>query len=301
MLKGVCDRLMHERFQGGQTTEAEARKPTAHGSSSETSKKPSGTSRRKPSSEDDMGSKQYEPRNFAGSHISDVLMENERLKQQMESLSLEMEQHRLRVQATLAEAESNVRKTKEATAEEMSAMKSRHVEEMEKLMAERALSHSDSQVARLTNQVESQKVLIGHLQEQLSDVRVEADTAAASRVREQVMKTQLDQLRVELHDAKKSHTPEMRHFEALQSKICAMEARHYQREQELHLLVERAKHTATIEKDHEIAHCHQQLTKKNAEIQRFRAELDSILEVLRELQRQGVILPLHSQTVQSLL
>ena len=69
-----------------------------------------------------------------------------------------MEQQRLRVQATLAEAESNVRKTKEAAAEEVSAMKSKHVEEMEKLVAERALSHSDSQVAKLTNQVESQKV-----------------------------------------------------------------------------------------------------------------------------------------------
>ena len=77
--------------------------------------------------------------------------------------------------------------------------------------------------------------------------------------------------------------------------------RHSQREQELHLLVQRAKHTATIEKDQELVHYHQQLTKKNAEIQRFRAELDSILEVLRELQRQGVILPLQSHTVQSLL
>ena len=71
---------------------------------------------------------------------------------------MEMEQQRLRVQATLAEAESNVRKNKEAAAEEMAAVKARHVEEIEKLMAERALSHSDSQIARLTNQVESQKV-----------------------------------------------------------------------------------------------------------------------------------------------
>ena len=65
--------------------------------------------------------------------------------------------------------------------------------------------------------------------------------------------------------------------------------------------MERAKHTATVEKDQEIVDYQRQLAKKNAEIQRFRAELDSILEILRELQRQGVVLPMHSHTVQSLL
>ena len=79
------------------------------------------------------------------------------------------------------------------------------------------------------------------------------------------------------------------------------QCRHSQREQELRHLVERAKHTATVEKDQELAVCRHQLVKKNAEIQRFRAELDAILEILRELQRQGVVLPMHSHTVQSLL
>ena len=60
-------------------------------------------------------------------------------------------------------------------------------------------------------------------------------------------------------------------------------------------------HTATVEKDQEIVDYQRQLAKKNAEIQRFRAELDSILEILRELQIQGVVLPMHSHTVQSLL
>ena len=82
---------------------------------------------------------------------------------------------------------------------------------------------------------------------------------------------------------------------------CIFPYRHIQRDRDLQLLVERAAHSASAEKDQEISSLRGLLAAKNAEIQRFRVELDSILEVLRELHRQGVVLPLDSQTVTSML
>ena len=73
------------------------------------------------------------------------------------------------------------------------------------------------------------------------------------------------------------------------------------REQELQQLITRARHSASYEKDQEISGYQQILAAKNKELQQFRTELDAILEVLRELQRQGVVLPLQSHIVQSLL
>ena len=55
----------------------------AQGSKSHSSRKSSGSSRRPAGGEDSLDNKQYKPQDFAGSHISDVIMENERLKQQV--------------------------------------------------------------------------------------------------------------------------------------------------------------------------------------------------------------------------
>lgn len=85
----------------------------------------------------------------------------------------------------------------------------------------------------------------------------------------------------------------MKHFEALQDKILQMEKRHEQREKELKQLVTNAKHTATVELDLEIKKWKNVVELKNNEIQKFRSELDSILDVLRLLQKQGVIIPIN--------
>ncbi|PIK52282.1 putative centrosomal protein [Apostichopus japonicus] len=133
--------------------------------------------------------------------------------------------------------------------------------------------------------------MIKHLQDQLSEKQVTSDQLAASRVKEQLHRTQMEQLRVELEEAKKNHTPEMRHFEALQAKIIAMENRKLQRESDIERMVDKSAQAATADKQKEIHQYRDLVMKKNLEIERFRSELDSILDVLRELQRQGVVLP----------
>ncbi|PIK52283.1 putative centrosomal protein [Apostichopus japonicus] len=80
----------------------------------------------------------YEPQTFAGSHISDVLVESEELKRQIEVMKLEMEQQRVRQQAATAEAES-LRKVKRRIRRQF-GMEANYKSEMENLIA-RELSH----------------------------------------------------------------------------------------------------------------------------------------------------------------
>ena len=86
-------------------------------------------------------------------------------------------------------------------------------------------------------------------------------------------------------------TPEMNHFDSLETKINALEQRHSQREVDLQRIIEKTHLTAKIEKEETDARWRQVVRQKNQEIDKFRCELDAILEVLSELKRQGVVIP----------
>ena len=90
---------------------------------------------------------------------------------------------------------------------------------------------------------------------------------------------------------------EMRHFETLQEKIVQIENKYTTREKELQDIIRNSSQAASIEKEAEVEKWRQLVESKNNEIQRFRVELDSILEVLRVLQKQGVIIPVASTAV----
>ncbi len=83
----------------------------------------------------------------------------------------------------------------------------------------------------------------------------------------------------------------MHHFEALQDKISKLESRHQRREQELKQIIHHSQAMATAELNTEIDKWKKIVETKNRETEKFRTELDSILGVLRELRRQGVVLP----------
>ena len=86
----------------------------------------------------------------------------------------------------------------------------------------------------------------------------------------------------------------MRHFEGLQDKIRQMERRHQQRERELQQIIHSNTAAASADLNLEVAKWKTIVDGKNHESEKFRSELDSILEVLRELQKQGVIIPCRS-------
>ena len=100
---------------------------------------------------------------------------------------------------------------------------------------------------------------------------------------------------MDLRRAKERFSPEMKQLDSLETKIAAMEQRHSQREVDLQRIIEKTHLTAKIEKEETEAKWRQVVRQKNREIEKFRYELDAILEILSELKRQGVVIPLRNE------
>ncbi|XP_044867506.1 centrosomal protein of 162 kDa isoform X2 [Mauremys mutica] len=240
---------------------------------------------------DTLDEKIYQPHNFADSHISEVLQENARLKDELERLSLEMSQQRVKSQAALAHSESNIRRTKEDTAEYIAALRASHQREVEKILCQHAVEHSASKVAELNSKISRQEILIKHLQEQVNELHRDQEALAVSQTREEILQKEMTKLLEELREAKERQRPEMKHFLCLERKIKYMEIRHVQREQELQQIVQQTRHVAEVQQTQEVEKWKKLAQLKNQELEKFQVELDSILDVLRELQKQGVVVP----------
>ncbi|XP_078398606.1 centrosomal protein of 162 kDa isoform X2 [Cetorhinus maximus] len=243
-----------------------------------------------------LDEKVYQPNDFSGIHISEVLKENDMLKNNIERYSLEIDQQR----AKLAQFENETRRAQEGVAEHVAALKTAHQQEVEHILTQHALEHSSSKVAELTNKISTQEVMMKHLRDQINDLQKEREALSFAKLREETLQTQMTKLLEELREAKENHSPEMRHFLALERKIQKMEIKYAQREQEFQQLIQQARHSADAEQIQEIEKWKKLAQFKNRELENFRTELDSILDVLRELQRQGVVIPAPSSTRQNI-
>uniref|UniRef100_A0A4W4HIW1 Centrosomal protein of 162 kDa n=1 Tax=Electrophorus electricus TaxID=8005 RepID=A0A4W4HIW1_ELEEL len=215
--------------------------------------------------------KEYQPRAFSGSHISEVQKENERLRLRQEQLEMCWEQERVLLQTA-----------------ELASLKVDHQREIEHLVARHALEHSSSKVAELMNQV---KIMVLHLREQLKELQGNKDALSVSKLREETLQSQLTKLLDELKQAKGLHSPGLRHFASLERKIHTMELRYNQREQELKQMIAQTRAMVEQEQEAEVVRWKRLAQGKSSELEAFRLELDSILDVLRELQKQGVVIP----------
>ncbi|XP_062896388.1 centrosomal protein of 162 kDa isoform X4 [Mobula hypostoma] len=231
--------------------------------------------------------KAYQPNDFSGFHISDVLKENGILKNNIERLTLEIDQQRVK----LAQFESEARRAQDDVSEHVAALKVSHQQEIEQLLTQHALEHSSSKVAELTNKITAQEIMLKHLREQINELQKDREALSFSKLREETLQAQMAKLLDELREAKENHSPEMRHFVALERKIQKMELKYAQREQEFQQLIQKARHSADAEQLQEVEKWKKLAQLKNHELENFRTELDSILDVLRELQRQGVVIP----------
>lgn len=86
----------------------------------------------------------------------------------------------------------------------------------------------------------------------------------------------------------------MKHFEQIEDKILSIENKHKNREKELQQVIQNSKDSHTKELEQQTTKWKQVVEVKNKEIQKFRVELDAILDVLRLLQKQGVVLPVRT-------
>ncbi|KAG7336271.1 hypothetical protein KOW79_000964 [Hemibagrus wyckioides] len=237
-----------------------------------------------PSTQDE---KDYQPGDFSGSHISEVQQENERLKVRQEQLEQQWLEERASLQAAATQAHAELQRAQERNLEQLASLKADHQREIERLVACHALEHSSSKVAELANQVKSQEVMVLHLREQLKELQRNKEALALSKLREETLQNQLTKLLEELKQAKEAHSPELRHFASLEHKIHTMELRYNQREQELQQMIAQTRLVVEQEQQAEVSRWKRLAQGKSSELEAFRQELDSILDVLRELQKQG--------------
>ncbi|NWZ65533.1 CE162 protein, partial [Acrocephalus arundinaceus] len=233
----------------------------------------------------------HQPHTFSDSHLSEVLQENAHLKEELERLSLEMSQQRVKSQAALAYSEGNIRRMQEDTAEYIASLKASHQREVEKIVCQHAKEHSTSKVAELKNRISTQEILIKHLQEQLGEQERRQEALLVSQIREQLLQKEVTKLLEELREARESQSPEMKHFLCLEKKIKHIESRYAEREYEIQKATQLTQHISEVRQTQEAEKWRRLAQQKNQELEKFRMELDSILDVLRELQKQGVVIP----------
>uniref|UniRef100_A0A3P8VXP9 Centrosomal protein of 162 kDa n=1 Tax=Cynoglossus semilaevis TaxID=244447 RepID=A0A3P8VXP9_CYNSE len=237
----------------------------------------------------------YQPTVYAGSHISEVLQENTALIQRLKMLEEEQEQEKEALQADAAKAVMCSLRHQECAAEQISSLKAQHLRELDQQRATHALEHSSSKVAEQANWIDTQKIQLKHLQEQLKELQGTKDALALSMTRESVLEKQLMRLFKELQEAKDAQSTEVKLLCSLEKKVVNLELRHQHRE----TLINQVRYhrsdssgttSAEVERWKSVAQ------EKCKEIETFRLELDSILDIIRHLQRQGVVFPPPGQS-----
>ncbi|KAL0984959.1 hypothetical protein UPYG_G00151080 [Umbra pygmaea] len=235
--------------------------------------------------------KDYQPTVFSGSHISEVLQESQGLRLRLEQLEQQRDEESRVLQAAATQAQAELCRVQEQSAEQLSSLKAEHQRELEQLFTHHALAHSSSNVAKLTNQVTTQEIMLQHLRDQVKELQGAKDALALSKLREDTLQNQLTKLLEELKQAKEYQSPELRHFSSLESKIHNMELRHAQREKELQQVIDQTRLVVDAEQLTELERWKSLAKGKSQELEVFRLELDCILDVLKELQKKGVFIP----------
>lgn len=114
--------------------------------------------------------------------VQDLEQENRRLKEQVSHMSLDMDQQRVRFQASLAETERSARLAREEATDQLASAQAQHKREMDQRKAEFAVNHGSSKVAELKSQLAGQEIVIQRLKAKMADVSVNAEAVAGARV-----------------------------------------------------------------------------------------------------------------------
>lgn len=238
-------------------------------------------------------SKEFQEDTFAENISSKLQEENQHLKDKVEQLQLELDQQRVDLRRALAETESIARLTQENLQSQMETMKSKHHQELQRMIANQALHSSSSRTTELQGKCDTQEVMISHLKSQLKAASASQEELIKVKTREAELTAQVEDLQSKLREARHTHAPEMRHFESLEDKLSELVMRQKRREEELNTVVRGSQvMVGRADMEEELEKWKRMVDVKNQQLQSFRAELDSILEVLKTLQRQGVTLPI---------
>ena len=119
--------------------------------------------------------------------VEELKQENKRLKEQVSHVSLDMDQQRVRFQASLAETERSARLLREEAADRLANAQAQHKREIDQLKAGFAAEHGSSKIAELKSQLAGQEIVIQRLKAKMADATVHAEAIAAARVRINVL------------------------------------------------------------------------------------------------------------------
>ncbi|XP_039190430.1 centrosomal protein of 162 kDa isoform X1 [Crotalus tigris] len=239
---------------------------------------------------DHLKDKIYQPDVFADAHISEVQQENAHLKEELEKLKLELNEERVTSQAALANAEDLMRRAKEELQGHIATLKVSHQKELERILCQQAREYSISKAAELNSKISSQENLIKYLQQQVHELQKEEGALAVSQRREAILQKEMGKLLEELKVARENQSPELKRFSCLERKIRQLETSYEQREQELQQVIQQTRYNAEVKHLQETEKWRKLALLKNQELEKFRVELDSMLDVLRQLQKQGVVI-----------
>eukprot|EP00066_Takifugu_rubripes_P014210 XP_011603476.1 PREDICTED: centrosomal protein of 162 kDa isoform X1 [Takifugu rubripes] len=220
--------------------------------------------------------KPYKPTVFADSHISDVMQENEALRERLQLLELRSEQEKEALKEEVAQAREELLRMQESCSEQRRAAQ--------------ALQHSSAQVAVLTNRLHTQQITVNILQQQLGELQGAKDGLEMSRRREDALQQQLGRLLRELKEAKDCQSPEVKLLCSLEKKLVDMELRHQSRQNRHLQVIDRSWPTFESDKQSQVECWRRVAEDQRRQLDAFRQELDSILDILRYLQREGVVL-----------
>ncbi|XP_043972185.1 centrosomal protein of 162 kDa isoform X3 [Gambusia affinis] len=236
--------------------------------------------------------KTYQPSVFTGSQVPELQQENKALSRCMEVLQLQSEQKKEELKANAVQSKEELCRLKNEFAEQLSCVKAEHLRVLDHLQATHALEHSSSKVAELSNKLNSQEIAMKHQQQQqLKKLQECKEALSISRHREEALQKQLTRLLQELKKAKEAQSSEVKLLCSLERKIISMELRHEHREKELQQVIAETFQMSTADLQSEVERWRRLARDKSRELDAFRSELDSILDILRYLQKHGAVLP----------
>eukprot|EP00053_Salpingoeca_punica_P007506 m.68460 g.68460 ORF g.68460 m.68460 type:complete len:881 (-) comp14181_c0_seq1:497-3139(-) len=208
---------------------------------------------------------------------------NQDLKDQLQralDLNLRYEEAQKRsddsIKRAQAEAEERLRKMEEV-----------HAQRLEKMSLDRAIAQSNDEVAQWKHKAEAFEVVVGRLKEELRTAP-SRDYIDGLNKKVAVQAKEVETLRRELSRAREFHTPSMQHFETIEWKIRDLETQLQRREGEVQQLRREENMIHRMEVEALNNKWEQILLDKNSELDRYRSELDSILDVLANLRKQGI-------------
>lgn len=220
----------------------------------------------------------------------EIIEENESLKTKLDHLQLTIEQQKVELYKNKAESEAALWKIQKKHKTQIDMLKLSHQQELQQILTEQTLRNSTSQIPELLSKIDAQQILINHLKEQLVNTQVDGEKLSMLTIREVVLENQVKQLTDKLEEAKKTHSPDRIHFENLVNKMQDLEKKHVAREKELQNIIKNGRKLQVSELEKEMNKWKQIAECKNQDIENYRIELDSILNILQRFQQQGLII-----------